>query len=198
MKINKAYSEKKASVLPPHSRREFLRAGALTVAAASFASYVGKAQDGPAAAPYVGNVKGANDAINVACIGVGGQGEGDTGDIIEMKNRNVRLVAMCDVDKEPLDKMAARAPEAKLYSDFRTMLTEMDKSIDAVTVTIPDHNHAMATMFALNMGKHVFCQKPLTQTVWEARQVRDLAKAKKLATQMGNQGSDSTGLRRAV
>jgi hypothetical protein len=198
MKISKNSSEKKSTVLPPHSRREFLRASALTMAAASFASYAGKAQDGPAAAPYIGNVKGANDTINVACIGVGGQGESDTGDILGLKNHNVKLVALCDVDKEHVDKMAARAPDAKLYSDFRTMLTEMDKSIDAVTVTIPDHNHAMATLFAMNMGKHVFCQKPLTQTVWEARQVRALAKAKNLATQMGNQGSDSSGLRRAV
>jgi hypothetical protein len=202
MKIKKTPSQdNKFNALPPQSRRQFLRASALSVAAASFASYVGKAQDGPAAAPYVGNVKGANDKINIACIGVGGQGESDTGDILRLSqkaNSNVNLVALCDVDQEHVDKMAAKIPEAKHYSDFRTMLTEMDSSIDAVTVTIPDHNHAIATMFALKMGKHVFCQKPLTQTVYEARQVRDLAKAKKLATQMGNQGSDSSGLRRAV
>jgi hypothetical protein len=166
------------------------------MAAASFAASVGQAQDTPIAAPHIGHVKGANDIINVACIGVGGQGESDTGDVLELKG--VKVVALCDVDRAHLEKMAAKAPGAKLYQDFRTMLAEMDSSIDAVTVTIPDHNHAIATMTALNMGKHVFCQKPLTQTVWEARQVRDLAKAKGLATQMGNQGSDSSGLRRAV
>jgi hypothetical protein len=166
------------------------------MAAASLAAKVGKAQDAPVAAPYIGNPKGANDMINVACIGVGGKGKSDTEDVSKMKNVNV--VALCDVDRQTLNEMAAQWPKAKLYQDFRTMLTEMDSSIDAVTVSIPDHNHAIATLSALKMGKHVFCQKPLTQTVWEARQVRDLAKMKNLATQMGNQGSDSSGLRRAV
>jgi predicted dehydrogenase len=157
---------------------------------------VGRAQDAPVAAPYVGKVKGANDKINVACIGNGGQGASDTGDILEMKDAN--LVAFATWTRTHTEEMAAKAPHAKIYQDFRTMLEEMDSSIDAVTVTIPDHNHAIATMSALKMGKHVFCQKPLTQTVWEARQVRDLANAKHLATQMGNQGSASSGLRRAV
>jgi hypothetical protein len=183
----------------PKSRRAFLRDSALTMAAASLASYEGnKAWAEPIAAPNIGNVKGANDRINVACIGVGGQGASDTGDVLRLKDKNVNLVALCDVDREHLDKMAVNAPGAKLYSDFRTLLAEMDSSIDAVTITIPDHNHAIATLTALQMGKHVFCQKPLTQTVWEARQVRDLARAKNLATQMGNQSSSSSNLRRAV
>jgi predicted dehydrogenase len=188
--------ENKFSSLPPQSRRSFLRTSALTMAAASLAARVGKAQNAPVAAPYIGNVKGANDKINVACIGNGGQGASDTGDIFGMKDAN--LVALCDVDRTHTQDMAAKVPEAKIYQDFRTMLDEMDSSIDAVTVTIPDHNHAIATLSALKMGKHVFCQKPLTQTVWEARQVRELANAKHLATQMGNQGSSSSGLRRAV
>jgi len=196
MKTQKRKSSENAfSALPPQSRRAFLRASALSMAAASLASCVTKSQ-APIAAPYIGNVKGANDVINVACIGVGGQGASDTGDVLKIKG--VRVVALCDVDKGHVDEMAGNAPGAKHYSDFRTMLAEMNTSIDAVTVTIPDHNHAIATLSALNMGKHVFCQKPLTQTVWEARQVRNLAKAKGLATQMGNQGSDSSGLRRAV
>jgi len=206
MKTNKTnLPEDKPNALPAQSRRDFLRAGALTVAAASLTSCATKSQDSgavpagtasPISAPYIGNVKGANDKINVACIGNGGQGESDTGDILGRKDANV--VAFCDVDRTHAEKMATRAPDAKIYTDFRTMLEEMDSSIDAVTVTIPDHNHAIATMTALKMGKHAFCQKPLTQTVWEARQVRGLANEKHLATQMGNQGSESSGLRRAV
>src|SRR5437660_12335887 len=78
------------------------------------------------------------------------------------------------------------------------MLDEMGKDIDAVTVSTPDHNHGVAAIRAMKMGKHAFCQKPLVQTVYEARTVRALAKEKKLATQMGNQGSAEDGLRRAV
>src|ERR1039458_6445462 len=117
MKIKKTPSQdNKFNALPPQSRRQFLRASALSVAAASFASYVGKAQDGPAAAPYVGNVKAANDKINIACIGVGGQGESDTGDILRLSqkaNSNVNRVALCDVDQEHVDKMAANLPRAR-------------------------------------------------------------------------------------
>jgi hypothetical protein len=196
MKKQKSSFEKHPfSALSPQSRRAFLRSSALSMAAASLAACVTKTE-APIAAPYVGNVKGANDVINVACIGVGGQGASDTGDILGMKG--ARVVALCDVDLGHVQDIAAKAPDAKHYQDFRTMLAEMDSSIDAVTVTIPDHNHAIATMTALNAGKHVFCQKPLTQTVWEARQVRNLAKAKGLATQMGNQGSESSGLRHAI
>jgi len=201
MKTNKTSSkETKSSVFPTQSRRAFLRAGALTMAAASLSSCATKDHKACcAAAPHIGNVKGANDKINIACIGVGGKGEEDVGDLLELLDKeNLNIVGLCDVDQKSLDKMAVKLPKAKLFKDFRTMLTEMESSIDAVTVTIPDHNHAIATMIALNMGKHVFCQKPLTQTVWEARQVRNLAKAKNLATQMGNQGSQSAALRHAV
>ena len=91
--------------------------------------------------------------------------------------------------KTTLNRKAQQFPDAKHYRDFRKMLEEMDKSIDAVTVSIPDHCHAVATAMAMHMGKHVYCQKPLTQTVYEARFIRNLAKEKKVATQMGNQGS---------
>src|SRR5204862_1314882 len=93
---------------------------------------------------------------------------------------------------------ANRTYDAKLYRDWRKMFDEMGKSIDAVTVSTPDHVHGLAALTAMGLGKHVYCQKPLTQTVWEAREMRRLAKDKKLATQMGNQGSAEEGLRRAV
>jgi predicted dehydrogenase len=86
----------------------------------------------------------------------------------------------------------------KQYRDFRKLLDEMGKNIDAVTVSTPDHTHGVAAIRAMKMGKHCFCQKPLVQTVYEARTVRQLAKEKNLATQMGNQGSAEPGLRRAV
>jgi hypothetical protein len=164
------------------SRREFLRRSALAAAAT-------------AAFPYVGTVLGANDKINVACVGVGGKGDSDTRDTARVGGN---LVGLCDVDQNTLDRKAKQFPDAKLFRDYRKMLEELDKSIDAVTVSTPDHCHAVASAMAMRMGKHVFCQKPLTQTVYEARLLRQLAADKKLATQMGNQGSAGSGLRRAV
>jgi len=163
------------------SRRKFISAAAFSSAAIAF--------------PYVGNVLGANDRIAVACIGAKGKGDSDTTDTAHAGGT---IVALCDVDETRLKDKAREFPEAQLFYDYREMLNKMDKSIDAVTVSIPDHNHGVASAMALGMGKHVFCQKPLTQTVYEARVLRDLAARKKLATQMGNQGSAGDGLRRAV
>jgi hypothetical protein len=145
--------------------------------------------------PYVGNVWGANDKINVACIGVGGKGDSDTDDSARCGGN---IVGLCDVDLNTLNKKAQKYPQAKKYQDFRKMLDELEKSIDAVTVSTPDHVHGVACVMAMKMGKHIYCQKPLTQTVSEARLMRKLAKDQKLATQMGNQGSAGSGLRRAV
>jgi hypothetical protein len=163
------------------SRRQFVRAGALGTAAISF--------------PFVGNVLGANDKINVACIGVQGKGDSDTDDTA---NCGGNIVALCDVDERHLKIKAQKFPQAKLYSDFRKMLEEMGNGIDAVTVSIPDHCHGVASAMAMGMGKHVYCQKPLTQTIFEAHMLRDLAAKKKVATQMGNQGSANSGLRRSI
>jgi hypothetical protein len=163
------------------SRRKFIQGAAIGSAAIAF--------------PYVGNVLGANDKISVACIGVGGKGDGDSSHAARCGGN---LIALCDVDQNTLNNKAQKFPGAKLFSDYRKMLQEMEKSIDAVTVSVPDHNHGLAAAMALGMGKHVYCQKPLTQTIYEARVLRDLASRKKLATQMGNQGSAENGLRRAV
>jgi hypothetical protein len=171
-----------ASALAHISRRAFLRDSAIALAAT-------------AAFPYVGHALGANDRINIGCIGVGGKGDSDTDDSARCGGN---IVALCDVDENTLRKKAQKYPQAKLYRDFRKLLEEMGKSIDAVTVSTPDHCHAVASVMAMKMGKHVYCQKPLTQTVYEARLMRKLAKDKKLATQMGNQGSAGSGLRRAV
>jgi predicted dehydrogenase len=174
------------------NRRSFLTKSIVTTA-------------GVLAFPYVGRVLGANDRINVACIGVGGKGDSDTESAYSLGGN---IVGLCDVDATTLDKKYQhlkdraskenRTFDAKKYKDFRKMLEELDKSIDAVTVSTPDHVHGCAGVMAMRMGKHVYCQKPLTQTVYEARLMRQLAKEKKLATQMGNQGSAENGLRRAV
>jgi hypothetical protein len=145
--------------------------------------------------PAIVRGQNLNSRINVACIGVGGKGDSDVNDAAKCGGT---IVALCDVDARMIAKKAQKFPEAKKFADFRKMLAEMDKEIDAVTVSTPDHLHGMAAMAAMQMGKHVYCQKPLTQTVFEARELVRVAKEKKIATQMGNQGSAGDGLRRAV
>jgi hypothetical protein len=174
------------------NRRDFLKSSSLIIGAA-------------ATAPYFLRAQGANDRINVACIGVGGKGGSDTDQAF---GAGGNIVALCDIDENTLKakdkhlrdlaKKGNRTYDAKLFRDWRKMYAEMGKSIDAVTVSTPDHVHGVAGLTAMNMGKHVYCQKPLAQTVWEAREFRRLSKEKKLATQMGNQGSAAPGLRRAV
>jgi predicted dehydrogenase len=139
--------------------------------------------------------KSPNEAIAMACIGVAGKGSSDTKDASE----HGRLVAICDVDKKLLDSVGKKNyPQAKRYTDYRKMLEEMGDKIDAVTVSTPDHHHAPAALMAMRMGKHCFCQKPLTHTIYEARLMGQVAKEKKLATQMGNQGTAEAGLRRSA
>ena len=169
------------------TRRHFLKR--TTLAAGAAAMYF----------PYVGRVLGANDRINVACIGVAGKGDSDT---VDAANCGGNIVALCDVDQGNLmrkkNQFAGKFPDLKLFRDYRELLDQMGKDIDAITVSTPDHHHGVAAIRAMKMGKHTFCQKPLVQTVNEARIVRQLAKEKNLATQMGNQGSAESGLRRAV
>ena len=176
------------------TRRNFLKSSSLLVGASVLT------------APSFLRGQNLNEKINVACIGVGGKGDSDTNSAYDMGGN---IVALCDVDQNTLDgklkQLQEKATKAgktdfapKLYRDFRKLLEEMDKSIDAVTVSTPDHCHGVASIMAMKMGKHIYCQKPLTQTVWEAREMRRLANEKKLATQMGNQGSAGDALRRAV
>ncbi|MDO8586512.1 MAG: Gfo/Idh/MocA family oxidoreductase [Armatimonadota bacterium] len=135
----------------------------------------------------------ANEKLNVGVIGCGGQGRG---------NMNAcageNIVALCDVNENTMREAAKKYPKAKLFPDFRRMLDKMGGEIDAVTVSTPDHTHAPAAVMAMRMGKHVYCEKPLTYSIYEARLMRDLAREHKLATQMGNQGTSSNGLREAV
>ena len=133
-----------------------------------------------------------SDKLNIGCVGCAGKGSSD----IEWCSSE-NIVALCDVSQNALDRQKQKFPNAKVYKDYREML-EKEKSLDAIDIATPDHMHAVIASMAIKMGKHVYCQKPLTHDVYEARVLRDLAKKHKVATQMGNQGSASDGLRRAV
>lgn len=135
--------------------------------------------------------KSPNERIRFGCIGVGGKGRSDSGSA----GQNGDVVAICDVDENTLNKAGQRFAKAKKFTDYRTMLEEMGEGLDAVTVSIPDHNHAPASAMAIKMGKHCFTQKPLTHSIYEARQLGLLAKKHKVQTQMGNQGTASNSLR---
>lgn len=126
-----------------------------------------------------------NDRLRTAHIGVGGMGAEDLKAI--SSHALVDVVALCDVDANNLAAAKRLHPGAKTFADYRKMLNEMGGSIDAVIVSTPDHTHAPASMMAMNMGKPVYCQKPLTHHVTEARAMRKLADEKKLVTQMGIQ-----------
>jgi predicted dehydrogenase len=130
-----------------------------------------------------------NNKLNIAGIGFGGQGAWDLG---EVKSQNI--VALCDVDWGYAAKIFDEYPKAKRYKDYRKML-ETEKSIDAVVIATPDHNHAHISIAAMKAGKHVYCEKPLTRTVREARVVAQTARETKVATQMGNQGMAFEGNR---
>lgn len=137
----------------------------------------------------------ANSKLNIAGIGVGGQGRGNLDQFIALGEN---IVALCDVDTARAGDIYKKCPGAKPFTDFRRMFDETHKQIDAVMVATPDHTHAVAAIAAMKLGKHVFCEKPLARTVYEARLMRLTARKHKVVTQMGNQGSAENGLRRAV
>lgn len=137
----------------------------------------------------------ANDKLNLVAIGIGGQGRSNLDNFAGL---GVNVVALCDVDQAYGRDTWTKFPQAKPYRDFRRMFDEMSSQIDAVLVATPDHTHAVAAAMAMNLGKHVYCEKPLTRTVKEARVLRETALRQKVVTQMGNQGSASGQLRRAV
>ena len=137
----------------------------------------------------------ANEKLNIALIGVGGRGRWFVSTIPKM---GTNVVAMCDVNERKASLSFKELPKAKKFYDFRKMLSKMDKQIDAVIIATPDHTHAAASTMAMKMGKHVFCEKPLTHNLHEARVLRETAAKCKVATQMGNQGTASKAFRRAV
>ena len=162
------------------SRRNFIRAAGT---AAAFTIVPRHVLGGPRQIP-------PSEKLNIAGIGVGGRGGGD---ISAVSSQNI--VALCDVDWRHAGGTFRRYPNAKLYKDFRVMLEKEDKNIDAVVVATPDHIHAPASIMAMKMDKHVYCEKPLTHSVYESRMMAETARKHKVATQMGNQGQASEGTR---
>jgi predicted dehydrogenase len=133
----------------------------------------------------------AIETVRFGCIGVGGKGVSDADDA----SKGGKIVACCDVDDNTLNAALKKYEGAKGFNDYREMLDKMGSEIDAVTVSMPDHMHAPASLKAMRMGKHVYCQKPLTRTIYEARRMGEVAREKKVVTQMGNQGTASDPMR---
>ena len=165
------------------SRRDFLKQG--TAAAAFFIvpRFVlgGRGYTAP------------SDQLVVAGVGVGGKGESDIANFA--KTGKARIAYLCDVDERRAARTVKAFPQAKFYKDWRQMLDKEAKHIDAVSVSTPDHNHAIITLAAMQLGKHVYVQKPLTHDIYEARALTEAAKKYKVVTQMGNQGASNDGVR---
>jgi predicted dehydrogenase len=132
----------------------------------------------------------ANGKLNIAGIGIGGQGGSD---LSNMESENI--MALCDVDKNHAGHIFKKYAKAQQFTDYRKMLDQV-KEIDAIVVGTPDHHHAFASMEGIKRGKHVYCEKPLTHSVWEARRLATAAREAKVVTQMGNQGQASEETRR--
>ena len=174
------------------NRRDFVKGGA---SAAGILAAGGCVSSRPA---RVFNKK-PGEKLNIGVIGVGGKGWSDW---MPMFEHGENIVALCDVDESAIDRALAEIEkkgknpsQVKCYSDFRKMLDEC-KNLDAVTVSTPDHMHAPAAVRAMKQGCHVFVQKPLVRTIWEARYFEKVANENRVVTQMGNQGSANNGLRR--
>ena len=177
MKETKKSNEKRQNVLP---RRRFL--GMIASGTAAFSIVPGFAVSGLGHTP-------PSDKLNIAGVGVGGIGRRD---LSKITGQNI--VALCDVDWDYAAKTFKDYPETKLYKDYRVML-EKQKDIDAVLVATPDHTHAIIAMAAMNLGKHVFVQKPLCHSVYETRLITETARKYKVASQMGNQGNSGESIR---
>ena len=133
-----------------------------------------------------------NEKVRFASIGVGGKGKEEAHDSAHFGD----LVAICDIDDDVLGKIGDAHPKAKRFQDWRNLFDEMAKDIDAVTISTPDHSHAMIAAAAMRLGKHVYVQKPLTHTLYEARTLAQIAQETKVATQMGNQGTAGSNFAR--
>ncbi len=166
----------------PVSRRTALKGGA---AIAPFGILASRALADGTRAPA------PMDRLNVACIGCGGKGRSDVNDVA-----GENIVGLCDVDSDRAASTFRKHPDVPKFKDYRRMLEKLDKKIDAVTISTPDHTHFPAAMMAIEMGKHVFVQKPMAHTVWEVRKLMAAAKRNKVVTQMGIQGHSHDGARR--
>jgi predicted dehydrogenase len=169
--------------MSPMSRRSFLQSSAGAAAALTARSLLGAdVTPSPSAA-----TQSAASKLNVAAIGCLGKGESN---IRLVADAGANIVALCDIDATSLGKATDHYSKARSYNDWRKML-DTQKDIDAVIVSTPDHNHAICALTAIKLGKHVYCEKPLTHNVSEVRKLMAAAREAKVATQMGNQGHSS-------
>jgi len=166
------------------NRRDFLKSTSAGAAAISAAVYTGGAR---------AESRSANEKLNIACIGTANRALADVNGVA-----GENIVALCDIDETYLDRARTRFGDARSYFDYRELIDAEAGKVDAVTVAIADHNHAPATVRALRKGMHVYCEKPLTHTVHEARLVAQIAREKGLATQMGTQIHAGDNYRRVV
>ncbi|MGI8950461.1 MAG: Gfo/Idh/MocA family protein [Chitinophagaceae bacterium] len=169
-----------------NSRRSFLRNGVM--AAAGFYIIPRHVMGKGFVAP--------SDKLTIASIGIGGKGGDDINHFYKTGKANIAY--LCDVDDRQAVDSRKLLPQAKYYKDFREMLDKEHKSIDAVSVSTPDHTHAVAAMAAMQLGKHVYVQKPLTHDIYEARMLTKAAHRYKVVTQMGNQGASGDGVRQLI
>jgi len=168
----------KKEVRKTMSRRAFMQAASSTAFAFSVVP---------------GRVLGKNapsKKLNIAIIGASGRGGSNLRGV-----QTENIVALCDVDLERAKNSIRKNAGAKLFRDFRVMFDKMEKDIDAVVVSTPDHTHAVAVMAAMKRGKHVYCEKPLAHSIYEVRKLTEAARKYKVATQMGNQGHSSEHIR---
>ncbi|WP_099372880.1 Gfo/Idh/MocA family protein [Sphingobacterium sp. 1.A.5] len=169
-----------------NSRREFIKNSAIAAAGISIVPRHVLGGSGFIA---------PSDKLLVAGIGAGGKGESDIKSFAD--SGKAEIAFLCDVDDRRAANSRKRFPKAKYYKDYREMLEKEHKNLDAVSVSTPDHNHAIQALAAMQLGKHVYVQKPLAHDVWEARVLTDAAKKYKVVTQMGNQGASNDGPRQA-
>ncbi|HTL57507.1 MAG TPA: Gfo/Idh/MocA family oxidoreductase, partial [Candidatus Limnocylindrales bacterium] len=161
------------------TRRQFTRS--LAIAAGAVTS-----------APVLLRGQNLNNKLNIAIVGCGGRGASNL-DSVSSEN----IVALCDVNAKALNSAGAKHPGARKVADFRKLFDDA-KAFDAVVVSTCEHTHAFVTMLALHHSKHVYCEKPLTHNIWEARKIREAAAKKKVATQMGIQIHATENYRQVV
>jgi len=177
-------AEKENDSLVNPSRRGFIKTGAIAAAGLMIVPR------------HVLGGKGfiaPSDRLLIASVGAGGKGESDIANFYASGNADIAY--LCDVDMRSAAKTIAKFPKAKVYRDWREMLDKEHKHFDAVSVSIPDHNHAIVALSAMQMGKHVYVQKPMAHDIYEARTLTDAAKKYNVVTQMGNQGASNDGVR---
>ena len=171
------------------TRRDVLKGSAVAALGLTMATARAESNE-----PQKAATKAPKERLRVGIIGCGGKGWSGTEQAAEFGD----IVALADVDMDDRTKAMVQYPKAAAFLDYRDMIEVMGKHLDAVVVSTPDHHHAVASALAMKAGLHCYCEKPLTRTIWEARQLARIARERKVATQMGNQSTASTNMRKTA